>query len=215
MTSTEHARPLMPPLLLEVLDACPTTTVWKTRTNEPSLTGARDRALLLLGFVSAMRPSEIAALTIDQIRPDDRGRVIHLTHSNTNQSGKLERVVLPRGSRQATCPIAALDHWLQLGGITGGPVFRKITKGNKATATALSADGLSRVVTGAVGRAGYDPTGYSGRSLRAGFATYAIQRGATAQQVAQQTRHKSLVTLGVYTRIEDAWEDNAATRLGL
>lgn len=214
-TTPNQARPLMPPLLLDVLDACPTTTSWKTRPDEPSLTGARDRALLLLGFVSAMRPSEIAALTLNQIKEDDRGRVIQLTHSKTNQRGKLEHVVLPRGSRQATCPITALDHWLQLAGITDGPVFRKVTKGNKATTTALTTDGFSRVVTGAVGRAGYDPAGYSGHSLRAGFATYSVQRGATAQQVAHQTRHKSLASVGIYTRIEDAWEDNAATRLGL
>ena len=94
-------------------------------------------------------------------------------------------------------------------------MFRKVTKGNKATATALTADGLSRIVTGAVRRAGYDPTGYSGHSLRAGFATYAVHRGATAQQVAHQPRHKSLASVGIYTRIESAWEDNAATRLGL
>jgi len=162
-----------------------------------------------------MRPSEIGALTLVQIKQDDRGCVIQLTHSKTNQNGKLEHVVLPRGSRQATCPIQALDQWLQLAGINNGPVFRKVTKGNKATATALTSDGLSRVVTGAVGRAGYDPTGYSGHSLRAGFATYAVQRGATAQQVAHQTRHKSLASVGLYTRIENAWEDNAATRLGL
>lgn len=214
-TSPDQARPLMPPLLLDVLDACPTTTSWKTRTDEPSLTGVRDRALLLLGFVSAMRPSEIAALTLDQIKQDDRGRVIQLTHSKTNQTGKLEHVVLPRGSRQATCPIQALDRWLEVSTITEGPVFRKVTKGNKVTTGALTADGLSRIVTGAVGRAGYDAVGYSGHSLRAGFATYAVQRGATAQQVAHQTRHKSLASVGIYTRIESAWEDNAATRLGL
>ena len=88
-------------------------------------------------------------------------------------------------------------------------MFRKVTRGNNATATALTSDGLSRIVTGAVGRAGYDPTGYSGHSLRAGFATYAVQRGATAQQLAHQTRHKSLASVGIYTRIENAWEDHA------
>lgn len=110
----------MPPLLPDVIDACPTSTSWTTRTEEPSLTGARDRALLLLGFVSAMRPSEIAALTIDQIKQDDPDRVTQLSHSITNQTGNLEHIVLPRDCRQTTCPIPTFDHWLQLGDIADG-----------------------------------------------------------------------------------------------
>lgn len=211
----DQARPLMPPVLLDVLDACPTTTSWKTRANEPSLVGARDRALLLVGFVTALRPSELAALTVEQIRPHDRGRVIELTHSKTNQTGKTELVVLPRGSRPATCPIRALDAWLDLAGITAGPVFRGATKGNRAAARALSSDGLSRLITQAVVRAGHDAAGYSGHSLRAGFVTHASLRGATAREIAHQTRHRALSSVGIYTRVEDAWDDNAATRLGL
>ena len=214
-THPDQARPLMPPLLLDVLDACPRDTSWKTRPNQPSLAGARDRALLLVGFVTALRPSELAALTIEQIEPDERGRVITLTHSKTNQTGKPEHVIIPWGSRQETCPITALDHWTGLAGITTGPVLRGVTKGNRPTNQALSSDGLSKLVPAAVARAGFDPTGYSGHSLRAGFATYAVKRGATAQQVAHQTRHKALSSVGIYTRIENAWEDNAALRLGL
>ncbi len=42
----------MPPLLLDVVDTCPEMTKWKTRDDEPSLSGIRDRVLLLVGFVS-------------------------------------------------------------------------------------------------------------------------------------------------------------------
>lgn len=214
-TSPEQARPLMPPVLLDVLDACPHITSWKTRPDEPSLTGARDRALLLVGFVTALRPSELAALNLDQIRPHERGRVIEITHSKTNQTGKTELVVLPRGTREAVCPIRALEHWLTLAGITAGPVFRGVTKGNRPAARQLSPDGLSRLVTQAVARSGHDAAGYSGHSLRAGFVTHASMRGATAREIAHQTRHRALSSVGIYTRVEDAWDDNAATRLGL
>ena len=76
-------------------------------------------------------------------------------------------------------------------------------------------DGLSRPITQAVTRAGLDATGYSAHSLRAGFVTYAAKRGATSLQIARQTRHKDLASIGIYTRIEDAWEENAATQLPL
>jgi hypothetical protein len=32
---------------------------------------------------------------------------------------------------------------------------------------------------------------------------------------AHQTRHRSPATLGAYVRVETAWQDNAATQLGL
>ena len=43
----------------------------------------------------------------------------------------------------------------------------------------------------------------------------AAKRGATSLQIARQTRHKDLASIGIYTRIEDAWEENAATQLPL
>lgn len=211
----DQARPLMPPLLLDVVDACPAMTKWKTRDDEPSLSGIRDRVLLLVGFVSALRASELAALEVDQIKPHERGLVIELTRSKTNQTGDLELVVLPWGARQDYCPVTALRHWLTAAGITEGLVFRSVSKGNRVSARGLTPDGLSRLITQAVTRAGLDATGFSAHSLRAGFVTYAAKRGATSLQIARQTRHKDLASIGIYTRIEDAWEENAATQLPL
>src|SRR3984885_9994820 len=55
-----QAAPLMPPELLDVLEACPGTKTWATpgRSNERDMAGARDKALLLVGFVGALRRSE-------------------------------------------------------------------------------------------------------------------------------------------------------------
>jgi hypothetical protein len=40
-------------------------------------------------------------------------------------------------------------------------------------------------------------------------------RGASDRAIAHQTRHRSLATLGQYVRVAQAWDDNAATQLGL
>jgi hypothetical protein len=56
---------------------------------------------------------------------------------------------------------------------------------------------------------------YSAHSLRAGFVIYAHLRGASDRAIAHQTRHRSLATIGTYIRIDNAWQDNAATELGL
>jgi hypothetical protein len=44
---------------------------------------------------------------------------------------------------------------------------------------------------------------------------YAHLRGASDRAIAHQTRHRSLASVGTYVRIHKAWEDNAATMLGL
>lgn len=73
----EQAAPLMPPDLFDVLAACPITRTWRTlgRPPEPDLAGARDRALLLVGFVAALRRSELATLTVGQVAEHPNGLV--------------------------------------------------------------------------------------------------------------------------------------------
>lgn len=212
----DQAAPLMPPQLLDVLDACPTTRTWKTRSAEPDLAGLRDRALLLVGFFAALRRSELAALTVDQLAEHPNGLVLALPRSKTNQFGlETELVVLPRAGHPARCPVTALTTWLGAAAITDGAVLRPISKGNRALPRRLHPESINDLVQAAVHRVDPDATGYSAHSLRAGFVTFAHLRGASDRAIAHQTRHRSLATVGTYVRIEEAWADNAATQLGL
>jgi len=214
----EQAAPLMPPELFDVLDACPRTKVWRTpgRPDEPDLAGARDLALLLVGFVAALRRSELAALTVGQVAEHPNGLVLTLPRSKTNQTGEqVELVVLPRAGNPARCPVTALTHWTELAGITDGPILRAVGKDNKARDRALHPESINTLVQKALTRAGIGAGPYSAHSLRAGFVTYAQLRGASDRAIAHQTRHGSLATLGAYVRVQQAWTDNAATTLGL
>jgi len=213
----EQAKPLMPPELFDVLDACAVTKTWKTRgrSPEPDLAGARDRALLLVGFVGALRRSELAALDVDDVADHANGLVVTLDRSKTNQTGEqAELVVLPRAGNPDRCPVTALQTWLALAGITAGPVFRGVTKSNRPSPRPLHPESVNDLVQAAAARAGLTE-GISAHSLRAGFVTYAHLRGASDRAIAHQTRHRSLATLGTYVRVQQAWTDNAATILGL
>lgn len=214
----EQAAPLMPPELFDVLTACPTTKTWKTRGRpaEADLAGARDRALLLVGFVAALRRSELAALDVEQITEHPNGLVLALPRSKTNQYGeRAELVVLPRAGHTGRCPVTALHTWLEAAAVTDGPVFRAVSKGNRALPRRLTAAAVNGLVKQACARVGLNPAAYSAHSLRAGFVTYAHLRGASDRAIAHQTRHRSLATVGTYVRIHTAWADNAATTLGL
>lgn len=231
----DQAPPLMPPMLWDVLDACPTMTSWSSRANELSLAGARDRVLLLVGFFGALRRSELARLEVGHLHTDARGLVAELPWSKTNQYGThADLVALPRLANPDRCPVAAIQTWCELAGISEGPLLRRVTKGNRV-GSALSESGVNLLVQQAVKRAGLSPTGrpvpvdgqedqqssprhvvpYSAHSLRAGFVTYAHSRGATASQIAHQTRHTSLASVRTYTRLSSVWDDNAVTALGL
>jgi site-specific recombinase XerD len=214
----EQAAPLMPPELFDVIDRCPTTKTWASpkRPSEADLAGLRDRALLLVGFVAALRRSELTALTVDQVAEHPNGLVISIARSKTNQTGgQAELAVLPRARMAARCPVTALQAWLAAAAITDGPVFRSVSTGNRAGTRALNPASVNALVQAGAARAGLDPAAYSAHSLRAGFVTYAHLRGASDRAIAHQTRHRSLATLGGYVRVAKAWDDNAATQLGL
>ena len=214
----DQAAPLMPPELLDVLEACPETKIWATpgRPPEPDLAGARDKAMLLVGFVGALRRSELVALDFEDVNDHPQGLVVTIPRSKTNQEGiEPELVVLPIGPNPARCPVRALHSWAELAGIGSGPVFRPVSTGNKAVARRLNAYTVNYLVRAAIERGGLDPLPYSAHSLRAGFVTYAHLRGASDRAIAHQTRHRSMATLGQYVRIHEAWQDNAATQLGL
>jgi integrase len=58
--------------------------------------------------------------------------------------------------------------------------------------------------------AGYDPSGYSGHSLRAGLATSAARSGAASWKIRQQTGHASDAMLIRYIRDGKLFTGNVA-----
>lgn len=178
------------------------------------LLGLRDRALLLVGFAGAFRRSELVALDVADIAEDDAGLTVTIRQSKTDQEGAGVTIGLPRGVRPDTCPARALAAWLDAAGIGEGPVFRSVDRhGN--VGDRLSGRAVALVVKRHVEAAGIDPERYAGHSLRAGLATSAAQAGVGLQDIAAQTRHKSLEMVRRYIRQAELFTNNAAGRVGL
>ncbi|MCK8788052.1 tyrosine-type recombinase/integrase [Roseomonas sp. NAR14] len=188
--------------------------------------GARDRALLLLGFGAALRRSELVGLAMGDVTVvPGRGLRVVIRRSKTDQRGAGQEVAVWANPQEpAFCPAAALQAWLRFrwaaGDLVGAasdaerPLFVGMSKAGRLSAQGLSDKAVWRLVKQAAADAGLpEPERYSGHSLRAGLATAAGDAGADLAQVMRQTRHRSAeVALG-YLRPADLWRNNVTARL--
>ena len=175
------------------------------------LASLRDRALLLFGFASAMRRSELAALDVGDIEEATDGLRVTIRRSKCDPEGRGEIIAVPRGN--VVCPVAALKKWLEAAGITTGPVFRPIAKGGHVQDTRLTDRSIANVVKAHAERIGLDPKEFSGHSLRSGFLTSAAARGASIFRMADQSRHKSMDVLRGYVRHSEIFKNHAGAGL--
>jgi site-specific recombinase XerD len=182
---------------------------------DAGIIGARDRALILAGFASAFRRSEIVGLDVEDCTFGKDGLTIILRRSKTDQDGVGRKVGIPYGANPETCPVRVLQSWLELAGITSGPLFRSISRHGRVQPIRLSGVDVARVVKKLAERAGFDPAKYAGHSLRAGHATSAAIAGASERSIMNQTGHRSVQMVRRYIRDGSLFRENSATKLGL
>jgi integrase len=182
---------------------------------EGPIASARDKALLLLGFVGGLRRSELAALRVEHLTQHRRGYTLRLPRSKTDQEGKGREVEILLGAHDLTCPVLALENWLKIAGIKEGFVLRSVgTHGN--VGDSLDKDSVGAIVKKLVRRARLaHPEEYGGHSLRAGFVTEALSNGASERQVMRQTGHKSTAMVHRYSREDQRDRQSAVSTLGV
>jgi integrase len=88
---------------------------------DPGLIGARDRALVLMGFASAFRRSELVALDVADCAFGKDGLTVTLRRSKTDQTCAGRKIGIPYGANPDTCPVRTVLGWIELPGITNGP----------------------------------------------------------------------------------------------
>ena len=178
-----------------------------------SLIGLRDRAVLLVGFASALRRSELVSLAVADIEDVPEGLVLMVRRSKTDQEGVGRRVGIPFGAQPETCPVRALRAWLEAAAISEGPLFRAVDRHGRVGTKALSDKAVAEVVKRATTRAGYDAKAFSGHSLRAGFVTAAAAAGKSERAIMNQTGHRSERMVRRYIRDGRLFVGNAAEGL--
>jgi len=168
----------------------------------------RDRALLLIGFAGGLRRSELAAVDFIDVERVREGIILTIRRSKTDQDGVGRRIDIPFG-RTIRCPVRALEDSLNAARIEDGPVFRPVDRHGRVSIGRLSGEAVSLILCDRIAAAGFDPTGYSGHSLRAGFATSATRAGVSTFKIRQQTGHASDAMLSRYVRDGELFLGNA------
>ena len=162
--------------------------------------GIRDRAILLFGFASGLRGSELVGLDLADLDIGPAGITIRLRRSKTDQQGDGREFGVNRGAHPETCPVRAVEAWVVERGRWPGALFCAFKPGGAVVHRRLCAKWIWATVKRAAKGAGLDASRYGAHSLRAGLATVASANGAPELAIMARTGHKGLAMLGRYIR---------------
>ena len=182
---------------------------------DAGIIGARDRALILLGFAGAFRRSELVKLDVEDCAFGMDGLTVTLRRSKVDQVGEGRKIGIPYGSNPETCPVRTVQAWAEQAGVTAGPLFRSVNRHGLVQSGRLSGIDVARVTKKLAARAGLDAAKYAGHSLRAGHATSAAIAGASERSIMKQTGHRSVQMVRRYIRDGSLFRENSAGKLGL
>lgn len=205
-----HGKPKdkAPPLLLEHV-----ITIAGHLATQPSLTAARDNALLQIGFLGAFRRSELVAIKVENITWQAGGIEIFIPKSKTDQLHSGQYCAIPHGNKEI-CAVRTLTHWLETSQIEHGAVFRRIDRQDRIAESALNPESVNLILKKHADAAGIEnATEFSSHSMRRGLATMASRAGVSIPAIMRQGRWKQVNTVMEYIEAAQRFEENAAGQL--
>lgn len=179
------------------------------------LQSLRGKAMLLLGYIGALRRSELAGLDVEDLHFTQEGMQYVIRISKTDQESRGETVGIRYSMNPGTCSVRAVQLWLIASGITSGPLFRPVSRYGRVGSSRLSAKAVAIIIKGLAPKLGLDPATVSGHSLRAGFITDQVQQGTPQPVVMKRSRHKSVTVFAAYVREADIYAVDFGAIVGL
>ena len=202
--------------------------------DDEDLTNIRDRAMILLGWWSASRRSEIFNLVCEDLtfnEGDEKALIINIRYSKTDQKGEGESKALPFNG-DAYCPYKALNKWLEIARITKGPLFYKIRKLKKedekpddvrriekyqirnGKKISLSDTRFVWILKNRARNAGIKEwEQISGHSLRRGFISQCALEGFNNNEIMSATLQKDSKTVDGYKAMNDKQKTSPAMKM--
>lgn len=159
---------------------------------DDSRRGIRDRAMLTLAFASGgRRRSEVTGLDLADVdlRPFKTRGLIWLRLMETKTTGKGDAPRLPLKGPAAR----ALVHWIETAELSGGPLFRPVSRSGRVLNRRLAPDALRVILRHRLALAGLPEDFATPHGLRAGFLTQAALDGAPLAAAMALSLHRSAI----------------------
>jgi len=176
-------------------------------------TACRNAAVLLFGYASALRRSNLAFLRFEDLTFQPKGILVVVAREKQEREGKVRMVAVPR-TGHSTCPVGAVERWLTWRGRNPGFLFQGVLNG-KVTGRGILPNRVCQIVQEAVAAVDLDPRRFGAHSLRSGMASEALENNVNEVMVARQLGHSSLETTRIYLRSRDLFRGNPAGMIGL
>jgi len=152
---------------------------------------------------------------VTDVTASDNGLLIMLRVRRLTRKERAAPWAFPYGSHLETCPVRAVQAWLQASEITEGPIFRPVNQHGIIASTRLSDRSVARIIPicGQARRAGPRavrrpfPPGRVGHSCR--------RSGVSEHDIARTTGHRSVAVLRSHVRTVTVFERNASASVGL
>ena len=209
-----QAKEILKDDLVKIIEAIPE--------NDDDFRNIRDKALILMGFYSFCRRSELLGMKFEHLNFGDDGIQVLIPFSKTDQSGEGRMIFLPK-KNDDYCPIKALNNWLEVARIDNGSLFYKINKSNNIEKYTLNHKNIKMSLTDthfvlmlkkraeAAGLEDCDKI--SGHSLRIGAITQARMNGVPTHEIMAQSGHKTTQMIDRYTKLSNIRETSAAKKI--
>ena len=209
-----QAKELLKKDIIKIIDSIPK--------DEEDYSNIRDKALILIGFYSFCRRSELLGMKFEHLNFDADGIQVLIPFSKTDQTGEGRMVFLPK-TNDNYCPVKALNNWLEITMIQNGPLFYKINKSNtvekyrinhKNQKVSLNDTSFVLILKKRAKDAGLeDCEKISGHSLRIGSITQARMNGVPTHEIMAQSGHKTTQMIDRYTKLSNIRETSAAKKI--
>lgn len=206
--------PLLTEDLKDVVEALPLeepTEADGPKARSRYLRALRDRALVLIGYTSAFRGSELANIDLEHIEPNSDGIELFAP----DPKGDPKTVGISYAEDPAVCPIRSLKKWLEEAEITSGGIFPRVFNSTELGEGNMTYTSIWRRLNTLVERAGIDPDQIGTHSLRRGHLTQASLKGASIGRLQKTAGHKDPATTGKYIDDAKRMEQETSQELGL
>jgi len=209
-----QAKELLKADIIKIIDTIPN--------DEEDYSNIRDKALILIGFYSFCRRSELLGMQFEHLNFGNDGVQVLIPFSKTDQTGEGRMILLP-ATNDNYCPVRSLKHWLEIAMIEKGPLFYKINKSNtiekytmnyKNQKVSLNDSSFVLILKKRALAAGLENCDkISGHSLRIGAITQARMNGVPTYEIMAQSGHKTTQMIDRYTKLSNIRETSAAKKI--